>query len=200
MQQSSMHSYMDWAKRRIDEMDATLTSLEAKASEVKARSQSNADEMIAQLRKRRDDFEARINTNAEASEAALEQAKAQLESQWKAFEAQVTSYFETVGKQIEQQQATFRDIAAAQLETWHKAADKFRAEAKSLAAARITDIDGALKRINQQGAEAEARMQKLKHAGSESWTALSAALAESREAFDRAMQQAWAGLSRAAKS
>jgi len=47
-------------------------------------------------------------------------------------------------------------------------------------------------------AEAEARMQKLKQAGSESWSALSAALAESRKAFDRANQEAWDALKRAA--
>ena len=34
--QSSMHIYLNWTKERIDEMDATLASLEAKASQVKA--------------------------------------------------------------------------------------------------------------------------------------------------------------------
>jgi hypothetical protein len=45
---------------------------------------------------------------------------------------------------------------------------------------------------------AEARSRKLKEAGSESWSALSAALAESRKAFDRANQQAWDAFKRAA--
>ena len=34
--QSSIHFYLNWAKERIDEMDATLASLESKASEVQA--------------------------------------------------------------------------------------------------------------------------------------------------------------------
>jgi hypothetical protein len=34
--QSSMHFYLNWAKERIDEMDATLASLESKAGEVHA--------------------------------------------------------------------------------------------------------------------------------------------------------------------
>ena len=38
---------------------------------------------------------------------------------------------------------------------------------------------------------------ELKQAGKESWTALSAALTESRKAFDRANQQAWDALKRA---
>jgi hypothetical protein len=35
------------------------------------------------------------------------------------------------------------------------------------------------------------RLQKLKQAGGESWSALSAALAESRKAFDKANQASW---------
>ncbi len=33
-EQSSMHSYLNWSKERIDEMDAILASLEAKAGQV----------------------------------------------------------------------------------------------------------------------------------------------------------------------
>jgi len=32
--QSSIHFYLNWAKERIDEMDATLASLETKLSEL----------------------------------------------------------------------------------------------------------------------------------------------------------------------
>jgi hypothetical protein len=52
--------------------------------------------------------------------------------------------------------------------------------------------------MKADASEVEARLEKLKQAGSESWTALSAALAESRKAFDRANQTAWDALKRAA--
>ena len=52
--------------------------------------------------------------------------------------------------------------------------------------------------MKADAAEAETRLQKLKQAGSESWSALSAALTESRKAFDRANQEAWDALKRAA--
>ena len=32
---SSMHFYLNWTKERLDEMDATLASLEAKASQLR---------------------------------------------------------------------------------------------------------------------------------------------------------------------
>ena len=47
-------------------------------------------------------------------------------------------------------------------------------------------------------AQAEARLQKLREAGGQSWGALSAALAESRNAFDRANQEAWDAFTRTA--
>src|ERR1700745_2268983 len=100
-EQSSMHSYLNWTKERLDEMDATLASLEAKASQVKADSKAKADQLITDLKKRRDDFQVKVKAQSQAGEAALQAIKTQLEPQWQAFEAHVKTYFETVGKQIE---------------------------------------------------------------------------------------------------
>jgi hypothetical protein len=57
-----------------------------------------------------------------------------------------------------------------------------------------------VKQMKADAAEAEAGLQKLKQAGSETWAALSAALAESRKAFDQANQKAWDALKRAGPS
>ena len=67
--QSSMHFYLNWAKERIDEMDATLASLEAKASQVQADFKVKANQLIADLKKRRDEFQAAVKQQAEAGEA-----------------------------------------------------------------------------------------------------------------------------------
>ena len=189
-EQSSMHSYLSWTKERIDEMDATLASLEARAGRVKANSQAKADQLIADLKKRRDEFQAKVKAEAAAD-------KKQLESQWNGFEANVKTYFETVDKQIDQQQATFRDVAAAQQKAWREAGERLHNEAAKIAAAKRPDIDAAVKQMKADASEAEARLQKLKQAGSESWAALSAALEKSRKAFDRANQAAWEALKRA---
>jgi hypothetical protein len=199
-EQSSMHFYLNWAKERIDEMDATLASLEAKASQVQADSKVKANQLIADLQKRRDQFQATVKKQAEASEAAWERTKTQLEFNWSDFETQVKTYIETVGKQVQQQQqqTTFRDVAAAQVKAWREAADKLHDASAKVVAAQRADIDAALKQMKVDASEAEARLQKLKQAGSESWPAFGAALAESRKAFDRANQAAWDALKRAA--
>ena len=197
-EQSSMHFYLNWAKERIDEMDAALASLESKANQVRADSKVKATLLIADLQKRRDEFQEAVKKHAETSEAAWQRTKAQLESQWNGFEAQVKTYIDTIGKQIEQQQATFRDVAAAQVKAWREAADTIQDTATKFAAERRANIDAAVNQMKADASEAEARLQKLTQAGSESWTALSAALAESRKAFDRANQAAWDAFKRAA--
>jgi hypothetical protein len=136
-----MHIYLNWTKQRLDEMDATLASLEAKASQQKADAKAKSDQLIADLKKRRDEFQAKAKAQAEASEASWQAAKTQLEAQWNGFEAQVKTYFETVGKQVEQQQATFRDIAAAQVKAWREAADKFHDAAAKVAAEKRASFD-----------------------------------------------------------
>lgn len=193
-EQSSMHVHLNWAKERIDEMDAALASFEVRADQAKAESKVKVDQIVADLKERRDEFRALLKTQVEASEAALARAKTDLEKQWNGFEAQVKTYFEGAGKQIEQQQATFRDIAAAQAKAWSEAAENLREAAAKVAAARSVDVDAALKQMKIDAAEAEARLQKLKQAGSASWSVLSAALAESRRAFDQANQAAWDAL------
>jgi len=193
-EQSSVHYYLTWAKERIDEMDAALSSLEVKAGQATADSKVKAEQLIADLKARRDEFQTALKAQAEAGEAAWARARADLEPQWNGFEAQVRSYFESAGQQIGQQQAAFKDIAAAQAKAWREAADKFQDAAKHVAAAGRADMDAALKQMKSDASEAEARLEKLKQAGSNSWSVLSAALTQSRKAFDEANQAAWRSL------
>jgi hypothetical protein len=194
--QSSMHFYFNWAKERIDEMDAVLASLEAKAGEVQAESRSKADLLIADLHKKRDEFQEVAKKQADAGEAAWLRTKSQLEGTWNGFEIEVKKYVETFGKQV--QQTTFQNAAAAQLKAWRDAAEKIHNAAAGLAVDRRSDIDATLTRMKADASKAEANLLELKRAGTESWVAMNGALAESRAAFDRANQSAWDALKRAA--
>lgn len=191
---SSLHAYLNWTKERIDEMDATLAGLEARAHQAQAASRPKMNQMIADLKKRRDEFEA---TARQASDATWQRIKGQLDSQWQGFEGQLKVYFDTAGKHFEQQQAIFRDVAAAQVKAWREAAEMFHSEVVKLTAGRRADLEHAVKQMKAQAADAEARLEKLRQVGDESWTALSAALAEARNAFDRSNRHAGDVLDRA---
>jgi predicted membrane chloride channel (bestrophin family) len=58
----SAHLYLNWAKERIDEMDAALASLEIKAGQVKVESTAKANDLVADLKKRRDEFQALLKS------------------------------------------------------------------------------------------------------------------------------------------
>jgi len=59
--QSGFHYYRNWAKVRIDEMDAALTSLEDKAAVRTTGAREKADQVLADLRKMRDEFRHTVN-------------------------------------------------------------------------------------------------------------------------------------------
>ena len=196
--QSNIHFFVNWAKGRLDEMDATLTSLEGKVGGVQADARDKANKVLADLRKKRDDFRDTVKKQSEANEAAWISAKTKLESEWNVFEVEVKKYVESFGNQIEQQQAIFKLQSAAQLKAWREAANKLNSSAKELAAERRGEIDAAVKRMNTDATAAEEKLQKLNQAGSQSWSALMAALTETRSAFDRANQAAVDAFKRAA--
>jgi hypothetical protein len=189
--QSNIHFYVNWAKERLDEMEAVLASLEGKMGEVQADARHRADMALTDLRKSRDAFRDTLKKQAEANEAAWTSAKAKLEPEWNSFEAEVKNYVESFSKQIEQQQATFKLQAAAQLKAWREAADKLGNDAKHFATERRTEIEIAAKRMLVDAGAAEEKLQKqLDQMGTQSWSTLTTALTETRAAFDRANQAA----------
>jgi hypothetical protein len=196
--QSNPHFFTIWAKERLDEMDAAVTSLEGKVAEVQADVRDKAEKVLTELRKQRDDFRNTMKKQSEANEVAWIQAKEKLEDDWRSFEAEVKKYVESFGKQIEHQQATFKRQADAQLKAWREAADKLGSDAKKFASERRGDIDAAVQRMSADAVEAEKKLEKLNQAGTESWSALMAALTETRAAFDRANEAAREAFKRAA--
>jgi hypothetical protein len=197
MASSAHYYYLNWAKERIDEMDAVLTSLEGKATEIATESRATAEKVIADLRAKRAAFSSEMKKQGEASESAWLQAKQKLESEWDAFQADAKKFVENFGQQVNLRQATFEEVAAAQLKAWREAADKIQAASAEFAADRRAKVEAAVQQMKTAASVTEANVQKFAKAGSESWTALNAALAESRTAFDKANQTAWDALKRA---
>jgi len=196
--QNNIHFFTNWAKERLDEMDAAVTSFEGKLAEVQSDARDMANKVLVDLRKQRDDFRDTITKHSDANEPAWIQAKAKLEADWRSFEAEVKKYVESFGKQIEHQQATFKVQADAQLKAWREAAEQLGIDAEKFAADRRGEIDTAIKRMMADAAEAEKKLQKLNEAGTQSWSALMAALTETRAAFDRASQVAQEAFKRVA--
>jgi len=192
------HYYFNWAKERLDEMDATLTLLEGKTAELNAAAREKTGQVLADLRKMSDEFRDTVNKQAAANEDAWKSVKAQLESEWTAFQAELSKNVASFGKQIEQQQAIFQRQADAQMKAWREASDQLGATAQSFAAERRAEIEAVVKRMEAEATQAEERLRKFNQAGTESWSALMTALGETRSAFDRANEAAQEALRKAA--
>src|SRR5882724_1468993 len=63
---SSAHFYLNWAKERIDEMDAVLGSLEGKATQIATESRAAAEKIISEMREKRDAFSSDMKKQVEA--------------------------------------------------------------------------------------------------------------------------------------
>ena len=165
---SKIQPYLNWAKERIDEMDATLAALEGKVGEVHADARLKADTILADLRKKSDQFRASAEKQAEANEAAWAKTKTQLETDWSAFETDVKRYVDGVGKKVEQQKAIFKSQSDAQLKAWREAAKKFRSACTEFTAERRGEIEVTVNRMEADAATAQDKLQKLNEAGAES--------------------------------
>jgi hypothetical protein len=190
MTKSHMHGHLNWAKERLDEMDATLALFESKVGELQGDARAKAEGALADMRAKRDAFRETIKKEGEMSEADWTRAKATLETDWSAFEASVQKYIDAAGLQVEQQKAAFRVRADAQRKSWQEAIDKLENSTAGFAADRKAEVESAVKHMKAESVAAEAKLDKLNRAGSESWSAFKKALGETRTAFDRANQQA----------
>ena len=195
--QSTMHAYLDWAKGRLDEIDATLGSFESSATKLQADTRTKAESALANMRTARDAFRKSMKDYGQASEASLNCSKEALESQWNAFEASVQTYLDSTGKQVKDQQAAFLARAAAQRKAWQELIDTFHRSTASFAADRRDDMEKVLERMTTEADAAKIKLDKLNKAGSESWAAMKSALSETRDAMDRAQKAALDAFKRA---
>lgn len=180
----------DWAKARLDEMDATVASLEAEVGKLQAVARKSARDAIAETLAQRDAFSAAVKKQRGATEAAWAKAKAAMESDWTAFEAGVQDYFMAAQGKGGQQTAVFLAAAEAQRKAWRRAIDEFRKSTAKLATGQKAKAESALKQMKADADAAKAKLDTLSRAGTQSWSAYKAALAETRSAFDRAVQVA----------
>jgi hypothetical protein len=172
-------------------MDAALASIETKTTQLKADAKAKATQLNAEMKKRRGDFEAEVKASLKAGEAAMQASKTKLEKQWASFEGELKTYVETVGKDIDQKRITFTNVAAAQAKAWGEVAERLQSAAAKLGVENKAKADKAIAQMRADANEAKAQVEKLKQAGNESWTAMSAALQASRKKFDEASQSAW---------
>ena len=182
--------FFNWAKVRLDEIDATLTAWEAAVAKLQGEARAKAETALANMRAKRDAFRETIRKESEQIETDWNREKAAREADWKSFETSAQKFIDDATTEVQQQKTAFRARADAQQRAWQNAIYKLQQDAAKLAAENKAKADAALKEMKADAAAAQAKLERLKGAGAESWAAYQQALADSRAAFDRANQAA----------
>jgi uncharacterized phage infection (PIP) family protein YhgE len=197
--QTPVHFYLNWAKERIDELDAMLTSMESKARSADSASRAKVAQVISDMQGKRNEFSEFVNKQSSAGAAALAQARGQLDAQWRSCESEWTKLIEPLGQEADQQKATFQGLAEAQLAGWRNLLDGMQSAMSAATSERRSEAEAVLNKIKEDAASSDAQLKKMTAAGVESWRAFNTALAESRAAFDRANEAAQKAFSGSAK-
>jgi hypothetical protein len=185
------HPHLAWAMWGLDEIEATLASIEGRLRSRTSVS-SGAATALVDMRMVRDAF--RSSIEEQVNQASFARSKADLEGQWAAFEDSVQTYLETVDKQISEHETVFRARADAQSKVWLQAIDGLHQSAARLAAERRSDVETAVKHLESEAHAAKARLDTLNKAEAASWAAMRSALAETRTALRQAHHSVLAAL------
>ena len=192
------HHVSNWMKQRLDEMDATMTSIDTRVATLQADAKEHAEKAVADIRGQRAAFEEAIRKQQHESEAAWAKAKTALEANWASFETAVQNYIKQAQPMVEQQQAIFKARAEAQRKAWEETISTLRGKAATFAAAKKQELDAALTHLQGEADAAKSKLEANRKAGEQSWVALKTALEESRVAFDKANQKALEAFKKAA--
>ncbi|MCF8466398.1 MAG: hypothetical protein K9G33_03265 [Sneathiella sp.] len=196
---SKVHPYIEWAKSRLDEMDATLSAFQGKVEDLGGDARVKAKEALSDMQVQRDAFKSFFDKNLQSAESVWEAQSAKLKKEWKAFEDEVETYVKSTKNNAEQYEAAFKARADAQVKAWQEMMNNAFTVAAKFPEERKADFDDAVAKMKSEAEVAESRLAAMKKAGQESWSALDAALSESRKAFDKATEDMQKAFKRAMK-
>jgi len=187
-EQSNVDIFVEWAKACLDEMAASAKVLESRLDSLDVNVRAQAEQAIAQLRQWIAEGQAEIRDVQAKGAASLGEAKAQMEATWSKFQSESSRWAELT----KEQQATFQARAQAQAQAWQNVVNSYMQRATELHARNQKQAEAHVQQLTAQAQKAQADLKAkaddLSKAGQASWTALSQALDESRNAFSKAIE------------
>ncbi|ODR95106.1 hypothetical protein AUC70_05110 [Methyloceanibacter stevinii] len=183
-----MNVFVDWAKARLDEMAANAGTLQANLDKLDANSRAQAEQAIAQLNQWVEQGQRDINTAQAQGEASVAQAKADMETLWANFQNNAGDW----AGLLKDNQAMFQARAQAQVQAWQDTVNAYMARVsdvndknKAQAQAQVAQLQADAKKAQ---ADLTAKVDELTKAGQSSWSAMSDALDQSRNAFAKSLE------------
>ncbi len=180
------HLFSNWAKERLDEIEATLDALQSRVHSLQDETKKQAEKTIAEMRAQQQVFQEMLKKQTEEGTANWTGLMRGLEANWASFEFLLQKYMNVTRKDAQHLQETFSARAEAQRKAWQDAIENLRGKASTFAAAHRKEAEEALNQLKAAADTAKAKLETQQKAGVESWDAFKTALEESRAAFDKA--------------
>lgn len=187
MQDQGARVMRDWAKSRLDEMNAALKSVEKQMSQLGEGPRRQVEEAMQEMQRQRDFLAAQMNETQQWSMAAYEGMKGKMESAWIEFERAAQKAIDVE----HHERKNFEARASAQMQSWHSSMWAFQKAAMDLAARQREDLDQTLEAMKDNAQASRHKFDAMSKAGIESWAAFSQALDDSRQALERANMAAY---------
>jgi hypothetical protein len=183
--------FMQWAKARQAEMEATIVSLTGQLSAIAAEQQARAtaEAALAEMKKRRDLFRTQLEESQKRGAAVLEGVRKELEKDWQMFETATMRFFEDMKDSASAQREAFRVRSEAQAAAWKSAIDGFQKDSVALQDTARKQADAWLEQTKTQAKAAREKLDEAAKVQSDNWQVFSRALTESRSAFDEALRK-----------
>lgn len=182
-----VHRAIRWAETELEEMDASITALEADSRRLQGEARTRADAALERLRATRDAYRAELQETAanakERTVGEVERLREKLEADWNTFETGIENYYDAVDADVETRKAVFRARAEAQRAAFERRIEELNASAADASEevkAAIARRKAALEESLRHG---RAELDRLGEATGSAWAEFVKGLHDARSAF-----------------
>jgi hypothetical protein len=190
--QKSVHAYREWAKQKLDEIDATLAALDGSFEALKKDARTETSRAIARIRTARDAFKAKVDAvrpDAAATKALADSTYASLDAEWAEVELAFQDLLAAAAGEANVVKKALTARTEAQRQSWQSSLHALRAAAADAIEHAHIEAYAALRRLAAETTKAEATLGHISAAGDESWTAIKGGLKEAISVSERTWQK-----------
>ncbi len=182
------HEYLDWTKQKLDEIDATLVTLDSSVETLKSDARKKADAAIAQIRNARDSFKAKVDilrSDMAASKEVADDAYAPLKAEWAEVEVAIQHFLTVAGDQASVVTAVLAARTEAQRKSWQSSLHAIRASASEAIEQGRAEADVALHRLVVETEKAKVKLGQVSSVSDDAWKAINDGLQEAKSVYER---------------
>lgn len=185
---NNAHGYIEWAKHRLDEVDALIVHLEKLLAGVEKDAKEAAQKAVEDIREARDSLKTKfdmLQVDMSLLRAEARQTYESMEKEWGDIELAFHRFLAAVSEQAN----LFQEVVAARAKTQRAVLQAVAEDTYKRVGAGIEDAqkeyEAARKKLEAEVRQVEAFLDKTSVAGESSWKAVKAGMTDLQAAFER---------------